>query len=176
MPFPLDQMLASLSRSGMTRFFQRLFTDYPDLLMKDQTVDAVRPDRTFRIAGRWVANFGSDSFLGLDQDPRVQEAIERGVRDWGTHNGSSRAFSSVRPNVTAEEKIAEWMGTESALIYPSVTLTNHGALPGLVTRHDAIVADQFAHNSIDEERGSRRPAACGPRSSPTTTRTISPGS
>jgi 7-keto-8-aminopelargonate synthetase-like enzyme len=161
MPFPLDQMLASLSRSGMTRFFQRLFTDYPDLLMKDQTVDAVRPDRTFRIAGRWVANFGSDSFLGLDQDPRVQEAIERGVRDWGTHNGSSRAFSSVRPNVTAEEKIAEWMGTESALIYPSVTLTNHGALPGLVTRHDAIVADQFAHNSIDE--GTRIAKARGVR-------------
>jgi 7-keto-8-aminopelargonate synthetase-like enzyme len=150
MAFPLDRMLTSLARSGMTRFFQRLFTDYPDLLMKDMTVDAVRPDRSFKIAGRWVMNFGSDSFLGLDQDPRVQEAIERGVRDWGTHNGSSRAFSSVRPNVTAEEKIAAWMGTESAMIYPSVTLTNHGALPGLVTRHDAIAADQFAHNSIDE--------------------------
>jgi len=132
-----------------TRFFQKLFADYPDLLMKDQTVEAVRPDRTFKIAGKWVSNFGSDSFLGLDQDPRVQEAIEKGVRDWGTHNGSSRAFSCVRPNVTAEEKIAAWMGTESAIIYPSVTLANTGALPGLVTRHDVIVADQFAHNSID---------------------------
>jgi 7-keto-8-aminopelargonate synthetase-like enzyme len=118
--------------------------------MKDQTVDAVRPNRTFRLGGRWVTNFGSDSFLGLDQDPRVQEAVERGVRDWGTHNGSSRAFSSVRPNVVAEEKIAAWMGTETALIYPSVTLANTGALPGLVTRHDVIVSDQFAHNSIDE--------------------------
>lgn len=147
---PLDRLISSLARTGMTRFFQKLFADYPDLLMKDQTVEAVRPDRTFKIAGKWVSNFGSDSFLGLDQDPRVQEAIEKGVRDWGTHNGSSRAFSSVRPNVTAEQKIAAWMGTESALIYPSVTLANTGALPGLVTRHDVIVADQFAHNSIDE--------------------------
>jgi 7-keto-8-aminopelargonate synthetase-like enzyme len=80
----------------------------------------------------------------------VQEAIERGVRDWGTHNGSSRAFSSVEPNVRAEEKLAAWLGTESAMIYPSVTLTNQGALPGLVTRHDVLVADQYAHNSIDE--------------------------
>jgi 7-keto-8-aminopelargonate synthetase-like enzyme len=80
----------------------------------------------------------------------VQEAIERGVRDWGTHNGSSRAFSSVEPNVRAEEKIAAWMGTESAMIYPSVTLANQGALPGLVTRHDVLLADQYAHNSIDE--------------------------
>lgn len=150
MSFPLDRLITSLSRTGMTRFFRRLFDDYPDLLMKNQTVEAVGPGRTFKIAGRWVMNFGSDSFLGLDQDSRVQDAIERGVRNWGTHNGSSRAFSSVQPNVVAEEKLAAWMGTEAALIYPSVTLANQGALPGLVTRHDVIVADQFAHNSIDE--------------------------
>ena len=150
MSFPVDRLIGSLARTGMTRFFQRLFTDYPDLLMKDQTVEAVRPDRTFKLAGRWVTNFGSDSFLGLDQDPRVQEAIERGVRDWGTHNGSSRAFSSVEPNLRAEGKIAAWLGTGAALIYPSVTLANQGALPGLVTRHDVVVADQQAHNSIDE--------------------------
>jgi glycine C-acetyltransferase len=146
MSAPLDRLIGSLARTGMTRFFQRLFNDYPDLLMKDQTVEAVRPDRTFKLAGRWVTNFGSDSFLGLDQDPRVQEAVEKGVRDWGTHNGSSRAFSSVEPNVKAEEKIAAWLGTEAALIYPSVTLANTGALPGLVTRHDVVVADAHAHN------------------------------
>ncbi len=150
MSLPLDRLVTSLSRTGMTRFFQKLFAEYPDLLMKDQTVEAVRPNRSFQIGGTWVTNFGSDSFLGLDQDSRVQDAIERGIRDWGTHNGSSRAFSSVRPNVIAEEKIAAWMGTEAALIYPSVTLANTGALPGLVTRHDVIVGDQFAHNSIDE--------------------------
>jgi 7-keto-8-aminopelargonate synthetase-like enzyme len=150
MPFPLDRQIATLARTGMTRFFQKLFENYPELLMKDQTVEAVRPDRTFRLGGRWVVNFGSDSFLGLDQHPRVKDAIERGVREWGSHNGSSRAFSSVRPNVEAEERIAAWMGTEAALIYPSVTLANMGALPGLTTRHDVIVADQQAHNSIDE--------------------------
>jgi 7-keto-8-aminopelargonate synthetase-like enzyme len=134
----------------MTRFFRRMFDDFPDLLMKDVTVEAVGPERTIQIDGRWVRNFGSDSFLGLDQHPRVKEALERGVREWGTHNGTSRAFSSVGPNVEAEAKIAAWLGTEAALIYPSVTLANVGALPGLVTRHDVIVADQFAHNSIED--------------------------
>ena len=150
MPSPLDRLIDSLSRTGMTRFFRRLFDDYPDLLMKDQTIEEVGPDRAVKLGGRWVTNFGSDSFLGLDQDARVKAAVERGVRAWGTHNGSSRAFSSVEPNVRAERKIAAWMGTESALIYPSVTLANVGALPGLVTRRDVLVADQFAHNSIDE--------------------------
>lgn len=161
MSLPLDRMIAKLARTGMTRFFQRLFESYHDLLMKDQTVEEVRPDRTFKIAGSWVTNFGSDSFLGLDQDPRVRESIERGLRDWGTHNGSSRAFSSVRANAVAESKIASWMGTESALVYASVTLANIGALPGLVTRHDVIVSDQMAHNSIDE--GTRLAKARGVR-------------
>ena len=114
------------------------------------TVYELRKDRTFKLGGKWVTNFGSDSFLGLDQDLRVRAALERGVQTWGTHNGSSRAFASVEPNVRAERKIAEWLGTEAALIYPSVTLANGGALPGLVSRHDVVVADQFAHNSIDE--------------------------
>ncbi len=150
MPAPLDRLIEALAQSGMTRFFRRLFDDYPDLLMKDQTVEAVGPDRAIKLGGRWVTNFGSDSFLGLDQDERVLAAIERGVRTWGSHNGSSRAFSSIAPNVEAEHQIAQWLGTEAALIYPSVTLANMGALPGLVTRHDVLVADQFAHNSIDE--------------------------
>ena len=150
MPSPLDRLIDSLSRTGMTRFFRRLFDDYPDLLMKDLTVEEVGPDRAIKLGGRWVTNFGSDSFLGLDQDARVKAAVERGVRAWGTHNGSSRAFTCVEPNVRAERKIADWMGTEAALIYPSVTLANVGALPGLVTRRDVLVADQFAHNSIDE--------------------------
>jgi 7-keto-8-aminopelargonate synthetase-like enzyme len=150
MTTPLDRQIGTLANAGMTRFFRRLFDDYPDLLMKDVTVEAVRPDRTIQVGGKWVRNFGSDSFLGLDQHSEVKAALERGVREWGTHNGTSRAFTSIAPNVQAEAKIAEWLGTEAALIYPSVTLANVGAIPGLSTRHDVIVADQFAHNSIEE--------------------------
>ena len=31
MTLPLDRLIGSLARTGMTRFFQRLFADYPDL-------------------------------------------------------------------------------------------------------------------------------------------------
>jgi glycine C-acetyltransferase len=97
-----------------------------------------------------VINFGSDSFLGLDQDPRVREALERGARTWGTHNGTSRAFASVRANAQAEERLAKWLGTEAVLIYPSVTLANLGAIPALMSRNDVLVVDSHAHNSIQE--------------------------
>ena len=161
MTAPLDRLINSLAQTGMTRFFRRMFDDFPELLMKDLTVEAIAPDRMIQVRGKWLRNFGSDSFLGLDQHPLVLEAIERGVREWGSHNGTSRAFSSVAPLNEVEEKIAAWMGTEAALVYPSVTLVNIGALPGLVTRHDVVVADQFAHNSIEE--GTRLAKARGVR-------------
>ena len=75
MPAPLNRLIDSLARTGMTRFFRRLFDDYPDLLMKDLTVDDVGPNRAIKTGGRWVTNFGSDSFLGLDQDDRVKAAV-----------------------------------------------------------------------------------------------------
>ena len=42
-------------------------------------VDRLGPNREMEVGGKTVINFGSDSFLGLDQDPRVQEAIRREV-------------------------------------------------------------------------------------------------
>src|SRR5207244_7699850 len=95
-----------------------------------------------RVCGHQVVNFGSDSFLGLDQHPRVQAAIVEGTKKWGTHNGASRAFASVRANTEAENKIARWLGTEPSLIYPSVTLANMEEVPGLRGRKDVLVADQ----------------------------------
>ena len=115
-----------------------------------------------------MVNFGSDSFLGLDQDPRVLEAVRRGLERWGTHNGTSRAFSSVAANVEAEAKLARWLKAETTLIYPSVTLANHGALPALVTRHDALVVDRDAHHSVQEAMHLVRAEGRRPRRSPTT--------
>src|SRR5439155_13747451 len=58
--------------------------------------------------------------------------------------------SSVRANEAAEEKLARWLGAEAVLIFPSVTLANMGALPGLVGRQDLLIVDEHAHNSIQE--------------------------
>jgi 7-keto-8-aminopelargonate synthetase-like enzyme len=141
---------AVLRQNGLIRFIEHFAALFPENHLKDLVVDEIRPDRRIVVKGHEVVNFGSDSFLGLDQDPRVQEALVRGVQRWGTHNGASRAFASVQANVEAEEKLARWLGTEATLIYPSVTLANVGAVPGLVGRQDLLVVDEHAHNSIQE--------------------------
>jgi 7-keto-8-aminopelargonate synthetase-like enzyme len=150
MPDLLERVAKSLEDDPVVHYFEAAFQGYPDLLMKDMTLEAVGPDRQAKLNGRWVVNFGSDSFLGLDQDPRIRDAVRRGLDRWGTHNGSSRAFASVAANVEAERKLATWLQCESTLIYPSVTLANQGALPALVTRHDALVVDRNAHHSVHE--------------------------
>jgi 7-keto-8-aminopelargonate synthetase-like enzyme len=146
----LDRIAESLAKEPVVRFFRMVEENDPGLLMKDMTLEEVGPDRWVKLDGRWVVNFGSDSSLGLDQDPRVKDALRRGLDRWGTHNGASRAFSSVAANVEAERKLATWLRCESTLIYPSVTLANLGALPALLSRRDALAVDRHAHRSVQE--------------------------
>jgi 7-keto-8-aminopelargonate synthetase-like enzyme len=146
----MQQLASALRQNGLIRFIEHFAELFPTTHMKDMIVDRMGPNRIIEVAGRKVVNFGSDSFLGLDQDPRVHDALRRGIRRWGSHNGASRAFSSVRANIEAEDKLAAWLGTEATLIYPSVTLANVGAIPGLVGRQDVLIVDEQAHNSIQE--------------------------
>src|SRR5204862_421185 len=113
---PLRQLPQVLRQNGLIRFIEHFAELFPDAHLKDLVVDRIGPGRLIEVDGRAVVNFGSDSFLGLDQDPRIQEAVIRGTQKWGTHNGASRAFASVSANLLAEEKLASWLGTEAVLI------------------------------------------------------------
>jgi 7-keto-8-aminopelargonate synthetase-like enzyme len=147
---PLQQLARAMRQSGLIRFIEHFAELFPTAHLKDVVVERFEPDRRIVVGGRAVVNFGSDSFLGLDQDSRVLEAVRRGLEAWGTHNGTSRAFASIKANIDAEDRLAAWLGTEATLIYPSVTLANMGAIPGLVGKQDVLVVDEQAHNSIQE--------------------------
>ncbi len=147
---PMQEMARVLRQNGLVRFFEHFASLYPDIHLKNLVIDEMGPNREMVVKGHKLINFGSDSFLGLDQHPRVKEALIQGTEKWGTHNGASRAFCSVEANEEAERKLARWLGTEDVLIYPSVTLANMGAIPGLVGRNDLLILDEQAHNSIQE--------------------------
>lgn len=147
---PMENLGRALRQNTLVRIIEQFGREHPDAHLKDLIIDESGPGRRIVVAGRPLVNFGSDSFLGLDQDPRVQDAIRRGLERWGTHNGASRAFASVRANIDAEEALADWLGVESVLILPSVMLANYGAIPGLAGRQDAIAMDEQAHSSMQE--------------------------
>jgi 7-keto-8-aminopelargonate synthetase-like enzyme len=150
MDVPLVALMSALKQSGLGRMLEHFARQFPDAHLKDVDFESIGPGREVVIDGRRVVNFGCDSFLGLDRDPRLLEVLKRGIERWGAHSGASRAFASVAANREAEAKIARWLGTEDCVIYPSVSLANIGAIPGLVDKRDVIAVDEFAHNSIHD--------------------------
>lgn len=146
----LERLSKRLLDDGAVQFYLGMRDQFPNAHLKDLVAEEMDDQRRIGFAGHTVVNFGSDSFLGLDQDAQVQEAVAAGARKWGTHNGSSRAFYSVQANLDAEAKLARWLGVEDTLIFPTVTLANVGLLPALAGVHDRLIVDRLAHNSIHE--------------------------
>ncbi len=134
----------------MVRLFLSLDKRFAGQHLKDLVVDEMGDHREMVVEGRRMVNFGCDSFLGLDRDPRVQGAIIEGVRKWGTFSGASRAFYSIAACEQVEAKLARWLGVEATLLYPSTTVANYGTLPGLVQPGDLLVIDRLGHDSMQE--------------------------
>ena len=86
------------------------------------------------------------------------KARRRGERAWVPMAPRERFQYRAERRSEAHRRLAR-----HELHLSSVTLANVGALPGLATRHDVIVADQYAHNSIEE--GMRIAKARGVRTS-----------
>ena len=147
---PLDSLKARLKEDRITRLALLFLDRRPEMHLKDQICDGLEDGRRMTMLDHNVWNFGSDSFLGLDRHPKVQQAMIDALPTWGTHNGASRAFNSVALCDEAELRVAKWLGVENTLIYPSVTLTNVGLIPGLVGPGDLVVVDRLSHDSVHQ--------------------------
>ncbi len=145
----IEQLKERLGEDRVTRIALNFLDKFMGVHLKDGVIDWM-DDRRMGMVGQEVVNFGSDSFLGLDRDPRVQAALVEGMNEWGTHNGSSRAFGNIELCEEAERRLARWMGVEDTLIYPSVTLANIGLLPGLAGKGDLLVLDRKSHDSLQQ--------------------------
>ncbi|MCS7063111.1 MAG: 8-amino-7-oxononanoate synthase [Methylacidiphilales bacterium] len=93
-------------------------------------------------------NFGSNDYLGLAQDTRVKEAVLEYLRDHRRSLGgtSSRLITGHAAVLAeAEKRLAEFKGTEAALIFSSGYAMALGVIPALVERGDFILLDRKAH-------------------------------
>lgn len=152
-------MSKRLIKHKTTRLALAFLDRCADTHLKDLVIDDVDDHRRALIMGQTVYNFGSDSFLGLDRDERLHKAMVDALPRWGTHNGASRAFSSVALSEEAERRLARWIGVEDTLIFPSVTLANAGLIPAVAGKGDLMVVDRQSHDSI--QQGARLAAASG---------------
>jgi 8-amino-7-oxononanoate synthase len=99
--------------------------------------------------GRPVLLLCSNNYLGLADHPRVREAAADAAMRWGVGAGASRLVSgAMTAHRRLEEALAEFEGTEAALLFGSGYLANLGVVSSLAGRGEVVFSDELNHASI----------------------------
>jgi 8-amino-7-oxononanoate synthase len=98
----------------------------------------------------WVTDFASCNYLGLDLDPEMDADVHSSIERWGVHPSWCRLVASPRIYNDVEAELAKLVGTEAALILPTVTLISLGVLPALVGKSGVIFLDKSGHETMYE--------------------------
>jgi 8-amino-7-oxononanoate synthase len=92
---------------------------------------------------------GSNNYLGLTGDERVMKGAEDALHRYGTGLTGSRLLNGTIPlHLELEGEIAEWMGTDDAIVFTTGHQANLGALGTLLGPQDTVIADAGDHASI----------------------------
>ena len=104
---------------------------------------------TLVLDGWEVINFSSNNYLGLASHPALGEAAKAAIDRYGCGSGASRLISgNMTLHEELESKIAEFKGTEAALVFNSGFQVNTGVVSTLVSEGDAVFSDTLNHASI----------------------------
>ncbi len=99
--------------------------------------------------GKEVINFCANNYLGLSSHPRVIEAAKRTIDEYGYGMSSVRFICGTQTiHKELESKIAEFLGTDDAILYAAAFDANGGVFEPLFGPEDAIISDQLNHASI----------------------------
>lgn len=110
-------------------------------------------DTEVMMHGRKVLMFGSNSYMGLTNHPKVIEAAVEATRKYGTGMaGSPFLNGTLEIHKQLEARLAEYVGKEDAMIYSTGFGVNLGVVSTLTGREDYIILDEQDHASIIEGR------------------------
>jgi 8-amino-7-oxononanoate synthase len=92
---------------------------------------------------------GSNNYLGLTADPRVIDGARDALERYGTGLTGSRLLNGTLDlHLRLERELADWMGTEDALVFTTGHQANVGTLGTILAPGDTVVADSGDHASI----------------------------
>ncbi len=106
-----------------------------------QVADAIVLD------GQQLINFGSNDYLGFA--PLVSNAVADALQETGWGSGASPLISGrARRHAELETALADFEGTEAALLFPTGFAANLGTIGALVGKGDILFSDAKNHASI----------------------------
>lgn len=106
------------------------------------------------INGKKVLMFGSNSYLGLTNHPKIKEAAKHAIDKYGTGCAGSRFLNGTLDiHIELEHRLARLVHKEAAICYSTGFQVNLGVVSALTGRGDYLLLDELDHASIIE--GSR---------------------
>ncbi len=101
------------------------------------------------VGGKQVLNFCANNYLGLSDNPRMIEAAKRAMDARGFGMSSVRFICGTQDiHKELEAAIADYFGTEDAILYAACFDANGGVFEPLFGEEDAIISDALNHASI----------------------------
>lgn len=111
--------------------------------------DALGPDGALQGVDGAVVSFASNDYLGLTAHPAVIAAAHAALDRWGSGSGASRLVTGARPvHRELEQELAEWKGTDAALLFPTGFAANLSVLSALARPGTLVCSDELNHASI----------------------------
>ncbi|MBI4822993.1 MAG: pyridoxal phosphate-dependent aminotransferase family protein [Nitrospirae bacterium] len=99
--------------------------------------------------GKKMVMVGSNNYLGLTNHPKVKEAAIEAIRKYGSGCAGSRFLNGTLDiHIRLENKLAQFMRKESALVFSTGFQVNLGAISALVGKDDVAIIDKMDHASI----------------------------
>ena len=119
-----------------------------DLLPYFRVVEA-EPGPVALMEGRERITLGSNNYLGLTGHEHVKQAARDALEQYGTGLTGSRFMNGTTPlHLQLERELADWMGTEDAIVYTTGYLANTGCIGTLLSASDTVICDSGDHASI----------------------------
>ncbi len=157
----IDLRHQSLDGSRLTTDVQRLTTMHDNFLtqtLSDLEAKGLKrhlrsvegsQGAKIRLNGKEAINLCSNNYLGLADDARLRTAAIDCIADEGLGSGASRLVcGNMKTHRALEEKLAEFKGTEAAILFSTGYMANVGIISSVFERNDVIFADKLNHASI----------------------------
>jgi 8-amino-7-oxononanoate synthase len=108
-------------------------------------------DTVVTIKGKKVLMFGSNSYMGLTNHPKIKEAAIKAVEKYGSGCAGSRFLNGTLDiHIELEKKLAEYVNKDATLVFSTGFQVNLGVIPTVTNRNDYILIDELDHASIIE--------------------------
>lgn len=129
-----------------------------------QTLEAIRAEGTYKderiittpqraridtTRADGVLNMCANNYLGLSDHPALIQAAKESYDQWGFGLSSVRFICGTQGiHKELERKIADFAGTDDAILYSSCFDANGGLFETILGAEDAVISDELNHASI----------------------------